>query len=905
MASRSQRKLRAEFRREMCQLSPEEDRTFGFLTGRERRRFNPIASVLLPCCCLGHPRIVEEDDEDHLRPRRATPSTARRPPTEGSWVVEEGSDETELKFPPLNYGEDGLQAIHGVSQEFRSGETVPTEGGSPVGVITAKNWSNLTGATLPASCRVPKTKSSRSGRKSVACSRTTEVPESEDLSALEKSKTSRAGRARKWLRGFLKGGRGKVLRVSQAWSGVEERGAGENGWIQNRSQQGNGGYDRLSLTSSVITDDFEEYISLGTKTDEVHGSEKVRADCEDVGRGGRPGREKEVSPGSAGRGESSCLRQSDGIRLANDSQKSQMRPADAKKTTANEDAKSLPTEDHSTVVQDPYCPPCVYKTQTGAKVILIHVQPVKNQPGVGRNEFRGFGTPVKPESPSGAISENKHGKIKTLSSIRGEEMKNSSSVAAETTRKLGDLPEAKRSTVGVKKAINQAKKGVNQVEETNTSKIREVLVSKVPTLPTIQGDRKRSSQPKEVIGSSHKEKDELTERQREDESQPKEVIGSSHKEECVLTERQKEDEAQKIRNLEILAGIRERSKRLGSLHPNPPAQARPLRSSQRPPAKVASLPVTIAETPVSELGVVKELYEENCRNSQMFMNRLATGQGFGEHVPGKQSRPSPGGNGSDMQQQPDILSCCQQMLESNGTFQEEIRQATISVNKKWIEMKKQRAMRFAANQAPCQEGASHIGKGFTGSREGRPFHHKEREGPRIQEVNDPNLEGEDGVYYRGRLVRFCWPHPKDTVKRTQMARRKHGKKKITVASPIKLPQITEEPVDNNKMIQTNLKQKCQERTDRRMELADGTTVDQNYPGTPYPKPTPSNQLTWAACGTLSDPRSRNYREKNTDKVAVLRAYHTAISAIKLGMRGPEEMVDSTHGEEDGIELIEL
>ena len=92
--------------------------------------------------------------------------------------------------------------------------------------------------------------------------------------------------------------------------------------------------------------------------------------------------------------------------------------------------------------------------------------------------------------------------------------------------------------------------------------------------------------------------------------------------------------------------------------------------------------------------------------------------------------------------------------------------------------------------------------------------------------------------------------------------------RITVASPIKLPQITEEPVDNNKMIKTNLKQKCQERTDRRMELADGTTVDQNYPGTPYPKPTPSNQLTWAACGTLSDPRRRNYREKNTDKVAV-------------------------------------
>lgn len=101
MASRSQRKLRAEFRREMCQLSPEEDRNVGFLTGKERRRFNPIASALLPCCCLGHPRIVEEDDEDHLRPRRATPSTARRPPTEGSWVVEEGSDETELKFPPL------------------------------------------------------------------------------------------------------------------------------------------------------------------------------------------------------------------------------------------------------------------------------------------------------------------------------------------------------------------------------------------------------------------------------------------------------------------------------------------------------------------------------------------------------------------------------------------------------------------------------------------------------------------------------------------------------------------------------------------------------------------------------------------------------------------------------------
>ena len=189
------------------------------------------------------------------------------------------------------------------------------------------------------------------------------------------------------------------------------------------------------------------------------------------------------------------------------------------------------------------------------------MQPVKNQPGDGRDEFRGFGTPVKPESPSGAIS--KHGKIKTPGNIRGVEVKNIISVAAETTRELGDLPEAKRSTVGVKKAINQAKKGVNQVEETNTSKIREVLVSKVPKLPTIQGDRKRSSQPKEVIGNSHKEKDELTERQREDEARPKEVLGSSHKEEYVLTERQKEDEAQKIRNLEILAGIRERSKRLG------------------------------------------------------------------------------------------------------------------------------------------------------------------------------------------------------------------------------------------------------------------------------------------------------------------------------------------------------
>ena len=105
------------------------------------------------------------------------------------------------------------------------------------------------------------------------------------------------------------------------------------------SQQGNVGCDRLSLTSSVITDDFEEYISLGKTSDEVHCSEQVHADCEDLGRGGRPGRGGEVSPGSTGRGESSCLRQNGGIRLANDSQKSQMRPADAKETTANEDAK--------------------------------------------------------------------------------------------------------------------------------------------------------------------------------------------------------------------------------------------------------------------------------------------------------------------------------------------------------------------------------------------------------------------------------------------------------------------------------------------------------------------------------------------------------------------------------------
>ncbi len=128
--------------------------------------------------------------------------------------------------------------------------------------------------------------------------------------------------------------------------------------------------------------------------------------------------------------------------------------------------------------------------------------------------------------------------------------------------------------------------------------------------------------------------------------------------------------------------------------------------------------------------------------------------------------------------------------------------------------------------------------------------------------------------------------------------------RITVESAVKLPHIAEEPVDydDGTKLQTNSKQKCQEGTDpsrkgyhRGVELATGIG-DQNYPGTPYPKLTPANHLA-TALGTLSDSGEK--------KQPVLRKYRTAIKASKSGMPEPDEMVDFSHREEDGIEVIEL
>ncbi len=121
--------------------------------------------------------------------------------------------------------------------------------------------------------------------------------------------------------------------------------------------------------------------------------------------------------------------------------------------------------------------------------------------------------------------------MRRLRYLGGAGIKNGISVTTKTNRELDVAPEAKRSTTGAKKVINQ-------VQEIKTSQIKEGIASKVPKLPSIQRARKSSSQQETLIGNSHKEEE-------------------------VLTERQREDEEQKKRNLEILARIRERSKRLG------------------------------------------------------------------------------------------------------------------------------------------------------------------------------------------------------------------------------------------------------------------------------------------------------------------------------------------------------
>ncbi|XP_038064688.1 uncharacterized protein LOC119735068 [Patiria miniata] len=328
----------------------------------------------------------------------------------------------------------------------------------------------------------------------------------------------------------------------------------------------------------------------------------------------------------------------------------------------------------------------------------------------------------------------------------------------------------------------------------------------------------------------------------------------------------------------------------------PPCQHRTIASESM------SLPPAVKEALSLGQERGRQLLEETRQCNQMMMNCLVRHRELrGIHGRGDHSRPQPWSEGAvvNTQQPSDIVACAERVAEANDRFCENIQNEMIAGHNAWMELKRRKGMFFAAKHKQDQKEGSRR----NAFEEKVP--HKRQKGDvmmpsqpsDITAAPQPELDGV--VWYRGRLVKLCWPHPSENIsdaKRSTKTRSKTKKKEdsgepvaLGYVKPFSPPNQSDDDLDymyraqiQPTIINSMLCRKTpplNSNSRGNLHIPSGSIFSQESLHFD-PDLTPSNPLVWAY-ETLRDPRKRRKpRLKNFQRVVDARRHRTKVRKIK-------------------------
>ncbi|XP_022103488.1 uncharacterized protein LOC110986146 [Acanthaster planci] len=339
-----------------------------------------------------------------------------------------------------------------------------------------------------------------------------------------------------------------------------------------------------------------------------------------------------------------------------------------------------------------------------------------------------------------------------------------------------------------------------------------------------------------------------------------------------------------------------------------PAQPTSLRSAA--PAELVTLPPTVLEALTLEQEKGRQLLEKTRQQSKMMMNCLMRQRELRKvDDSANHSRPHPGSDSAvgNSQQPSDIMACADRMVATNDMFRENIQNQMIASHNAWMMLKRRKGMFFAAKRKQDHEGGSLQDEKTANQRcKGVPS-----DQPRVIS-NSPGQGTDDLVLYKGKLLKLCWPHPKDTILATktreakELPERSNKKRKKNSIHPVAATlqpfsscQPSEDELDYMYRAQLQLADvnsgTCQKTPAPNsnlwgVELIPSGTVFADEFQADASKPPPSNPLVWAY-ETLQDPkRRRRPRLKNLQRVVDASKHRTTVQKIKSTRPGPDEVI---------------